>query len=87
MYLNKCNKLSKWTLPQFDEYFANLCILKLNSALVDLHSQNLNFLITGRYIILGEYHSRWKCRLIKLFAFLTVAVCRYLATTEVAYLA
>ena len=34
MYLNKCTKSSKYTLPGFDETFANLCTAKLKPTLV-----------------------------------------------------
>ena len=32
--------------------------------------QLLNLLITGRCIILGEYHIRWKCGIIKPFTYI-----------------
>ena len=54
---------------------------------VEFPSQILNLLITGRYIILGEYDIRCQSGIIKLVLLLTVVVSRYLATTEVAYLA
>ena len=35
MYLNRCTKPSKYTLPGFDDNFANLCTAKLKSNIVD----------------------------------------------------
>ena len=35
MYLNKCTKPSKCTLPGFDKNFASLCTAKLKSTLED----------------------------------------------------
>ena len=35
MYLKKCTKPSKCTLPGFDENFSNLCTAKQKSTLVD----------------------------------------------------
>ena len=35
MYLNKCTKPSKCTLPGFDKNFSNLCATKLKYNLVE----------------------------------------------------
>ena len=35
MYLNKCTNPSEYTLPGFDEIFANLCNEKLKYNIVD----------------------------------------------------
>ena len=54
---------------------------------VEFPSQFINLLVTGRCISLGEYYIRWETSIIKIVLVLTVAVSRYSATIEVAYLA
>ena len=69
MYLDKCINTSKCTLPGFDEKFSN----------IELPSQPLKFLITGKCIIFGEYHIKCKSSLIKLFTCINYGIIQVLS--------